>query len=780
MAASSNTYDNSSASDNARAHFGPAYNGDHRTYVHQLNNNNGNISISYTADETITGLGRNRLLLEAAAEGQTPRVVALLKLKADVEFRDEQGLTALHHAVLSGHSDVFHVLLEHGADINARTAEMGSPLCLAALSGDLSIVKVLIEARAKVDLTGGLFGTALHCACYNGNVAVARALVERGALVDSKCSLDLKRLHRFCHRVQDGAAGASTASGKACSTLTETWSPLLLAAWQGSSDVLQLLLEAGCKVNNPCGVVGVNPLMIAAKCGNVTAGRILIKNNANVNACDRGQRTALHHASDYGQEAFVKLLLGGCEQLEALDDTCQTPILVAAAGSQTAIVRILANSGANLSSADCEGNTLLRFAMQKTNSELAQILADEATKRRGSWRSRLFLSSFDATTKDVFECIVSASEASSRQCMYPIHVAAKRGFADAIPVLHSLGAPVTDADGQTWTATHHAAQSGSLHAFRCVLELGAVLDAPTNEGETALAIASCAGHSKIVLEALKRGADPDVRNSVGLTPLHLAAASGHAETVRILASKTVNPSAKSNAGDSALHHASRGGHSFLFPVLLGKGLDPNLPNSTGRTALDDTLDAKTRAALLAYHQPGPTPQIPGPASVVHQQREPWVQSLLDAEQKFFVIWEVVLILVVLPAIIFTYTLRFSYMTIVGTGAATLNPAGTGRGRGGYVGMLRLVLEWLIDFWSFIIILVTPVAIEHRTLAITISLLMMLSVFLWLGLQCWAEQTGILALGHPYLVCGLICSSLLILIRALTSESKLISGHKITR
>jgi ankyrin repeat protein len=755
-------YDKSSVSDNARAHFGDSYTGDHRAYSHELGNNKGNITINYATEVDVTSPERNRRLLEAAAENQTPRIVALLKLKADVEFRDEQGLTALHHAVLSGHHDVVHVLLEHGADINARTAKMGPPLCLAALKGDLCMVQILLEARAKVELSDGPFGTALHCACYSGNLAVARALVNRGPLFDSKWPLDFDQLQRYCYLSRPGVTRASTTSGETGSTLIETWSPLFLAVWRGFSDVVQLLLTAGCQVDSPCGVENLTALMVAAKCGNLTAGSILLQNSANVNAHDRWQRTALHHASEDGQEAFVKLLLGACAQLEALDNTSRTPMLVAAASGRTAIVRLLASNGADLSSADSGGNTLLHFAMQKGNSEVAQILADEAAKRRASWRSWLFLSTFDATAKAVFECIVSASEANSPQRLDPIHIAAKRGLANAIPVLHSLGGHVSHTDGQAWTAAHHAAQSGSLQTFRCVLEHGAVQDAVTNQQETALAIASRAGHSEIVLDALERGANPDVRNSLGLTPLHLAAGSGHAKTVETLMLRTVNPLAKSIAGDSALHCASRGGHSLLFPVLVGRGLDPSLPNSAGRTALDDALDTQTRAALQGcrfyeFIDPGVQGHIetsPPPSLVVRILILIGIYTLIACAVVFNV---------VPPAISAARFQIVGFLAVVVLSWAVM-PNPSTFDESGSLGLPCAIVDafWnmLTMYFSFNMAAGVLKAFDAPR-AVTVCILFLSP---WLGLQWWAAVKANMALGPAYFICGSVCCLIFILMR----------------
>lgn len=788
MATSVRTYDNPSTSGNAKAHFGDSYTGDHRSYSHGLYNNQGSININYAADADVSGAERNRRLLEAAAEKQTPRVEALLKLKADVEFRDEQGLTALHHAVLSGHGDVVRLILRHGADINSRTAKMGPPLCLAALKGDLCTVQILLDAWATVDLFDGPLGTALHCACYNGNLAVARALVERGALLDRQCPLDFEQLKRFSCSSQSGSlasfgtAQASTVSGEAGSKITETWSPLLLAVRRRSSGVLRLLLEAGCQVDRSCGTAGLTSLMMAARCGNVTEGRMLMQNNANVNTHDCGQRTALHHASEHGHLTFVKLLLGGPAHLEALDATNRTPILVAAANKQTAIVRLLAIHGANLLSADGEGNTLLHFAMQRKDNEMAQILADEATKRLGPWRSRLFLSTFDATAKRVFECIVAASEASSPERLDPIHIAAQRGLSNAIPVLHLLGARATHTDGQAWTAAHHAAQSGSLQAFKHVLELGVILDAPTNQRETALAIAARAGHSQIVFDALKRGADPDVRNSLGLTPLHLSAGSGRAKTVQILISKAVNPLVKSIAGDSALHYASRGGHSLLFPALLSKGLDPNIPNNAGRTALDDAVDAKTRGALLACYQsgilsahatqalavraaPGPAPvttltvksQDSDPAPMVHNNTEPSFFDGLAA-----LIWIVVVLVVciiALPAIIVACLQILGCIAVLGTFWAVM-PSPSTVGAGNFSDGLLAIVE---GFWKIFIIccsLFMALIVSKISGASGLATICMLCAFPWLGFYWWAFTTANMAHGPAYLIYGLVCLSML--------------------
>jgi hypothetical protein len=102
------------------------------------------------SDETLREDDRNRLLLRAAAQGQLPRVQHLLRLGADVDFADEHGFTALHHAVSSGFEDCVKELIDRGADINAVTS-CGVALNVAADKGRSHVAEILLRARADCE-----------------------------------------------------------------------------------------------------------------------------------------------------------------------------------------------------------------------------------------------------------------------------------------------------------------------------------------------------------------------------------------------------------------------------------------------------------------------------------------------------------------------------------------------------------------------------------------------------------------------------------------------------
>ena len=71
---------------------------------------------------------------EAAANGHTQRVLRLIaKAGVKLDKPDLNGMTALHHACLSGFRDTMEAILKAGARIDSESPVYGTPLCLAVL-----------------------------------------------------------------------------------------------------------------------------------------------------------------------------------------------------------------------------------------------------------------------------------------------------------------------------------------------------------------------------------------------------------------------------------------------------------------------------------------------------------------------------------------------------------------------------------------------------------------------------------------------------------------------
>ena len=111
----------------------------------------------------------NEQLLNAAGKGDYLLVRYLLNKKADCNFRDKTGRSALHTAAERGHVECLKVLLKAGADTESADKLNILPLMLAAGNGHVQTVELLLQYKA--DIAGGSQNgkTALHYAVLSGH-----------------------------------------------------------------------------------------------------------------------------------------------------------------------------------------------------------------------------------------------------------------------------------------------------------------------------------------------------------------------------------------------------------------------------------------------------------------------------------------------------------------------------------------------------------------------------------------------------------------------------------
>jgi serine/threonine-protein phosphatase 6 regulatory ankyrin repeat subunit B len=127
-------------------------------------------------------------LMWASGAGQTEVVQALLTKRAEVEWRNEFGNSALSETAVgkSGASQgaVAQALLAAGAQVDAVNRYQRTPLMLAArqvYGADSGFVRRLLDSGAQVNLTDEDGRTALMYASESGQLQTARMLIERGA-----------------------------------------------------------------------------------------------------------------------------------------------------------------------------------------------------------------------------------------------------------------------------------------------------------------------------------------------------------------------------------------------------------------------------------------------------------------------------------------------------------------------------------------------------------------------------------------------------------------------
>lgn len=133
-----------------------------------------------------------------------------------MQFKDAEGLTPIHCAVRGNHPVTAGVILKEGIPQTETTRTTIGPFLLTATRlNSTKLLKVLLDFGLDVNYRNSKGETALYTAAKHNYLLCARLLIERGA--------DLEAAEN-----------------------TFGWTPLFVAAVDGSSEIVDLLLESGC------------------------------------------------------------------------------------------------------------------------------------------------------------------------------------------------------------------------------------------------------------------------------------------------------------------------------------------------------------------------------------------------------------------------------------------------------------------------------------------------------------------------------------------------------
>lgn len=124
---------------------------------------------------------------EAALNGQSGQVTALLEAGIDPNLKDPEGRTPLMYASFNGHAEVIKGLVKKGADINLQDNYGRSALMMASSGPYPVAVKLLLDNGADPNLIDKEeHFTALMYAAAEGQLDVVKLLLANGADAELK------------------------------------------------------------------------------------------------------------------------------------------------------------------------------------------------------------------------------------------------------------------------------------------------------------------------------------------------------------------------------------------------------------------------------------------------------------------------------------------------------------------------------------------------------------------------------------------------------------------
>lgn len=373
------------------------------------------------------------------------------------------------------------------------------PFLDAVRKGDIEQVSKFIDEGAKVNYKDIDGFTALYYGISNINMV--KLLIKAGADVNASLYWD------------------ST--------------PLEVAVWSSSMDIIRLLVENGARFDIK-DKIGWTAFRWAASQGNYETIDFFISHGADI--------STFHLAACAGDLSRVKEYIEQGKEIDEKDAFGWTPLLWAASCGREGVAEFLIDRGARTD-----------VTLDYTHLGDKDTLLQQATK---------------SGAVKLVERLISMDNSVDLDKL--LFLAASFGRINIVELLLQKGADVNISNEDGFTPLHNSVNRSHDYIALLLIAKGANVKAQSKEGLTPLHIAADEASIKLLIE---KGADINKRDSIGRTPLHFACMGGRIDLVEFLIANGADIGARDKEDHTPSWYAEMASHTEIIELLREHGAE---------------------------------------------------------------------------------------------------------------------------------------------------------------------------------------------------------------
>ena len=389
-------------------------------------------------------------------------------------------LTSVQWLIEKENENVYQILMKKNGIDSFNIGEGDSPIHVAARNGHLQIVQYLIERQnVEKNTKGNLERTPLHYACLNDYLPIVQYLISKGANIalkdrngdapfilayKNKCEDIIEYIQLFFHFPEDFEPNILKAcqDGKLKSVQclytklhvdinvkgSGDMTPILYACEKGHLQVVDYLISKGANVTAK-NEDGDYVIHFASMSGLLPIVKyLLIKKNVDKDIEGFWKKTLLHYACEKGQFQIVKYLITKEANIEAKDQSEETPLILACKEGHLQIVEYLLSKNAKIEAKNYNEQNSLHFACKAGHLQIVEYLISKGAN-------------IHAKSKGLYDG------------MEPIHYASSYGHLSIVECLILNGADVEAKDKDGRTPLHHASTNNNIDIVKYLISKGA-------------------------------------------------------------------------------------------------------------------------------------------------------------------------------------------------------------------------------------------------------------------------------------------------------------------